>query len=202
MYLTEINHLALITDDMEKTIRFYRDLLCMELTICMGHNNYRHYFFKTGNNHIAFFSYNGARPMKKKFHGSPSTDPIGFDHVSISVDSKQDLFALKDRLEAAGLNVEGAVDHGFIWSIYFFDNNNIPLEASWKCCDLIKIPAIADDDLIPAATEGSNPQKEFWPDVINPTPPEKMTAYPGNGYQTRKIFMDLGMVIVDPDISN
>ena len=202
MYITEINHLALITDDMEKTIRFYRDLLCMKLTICMGQNGYRHYFFKTGNNHIAFFSYDGAKPMNKKFHGSPSTDPIGFDHVSISVDSKQNLFALKDRIEAAGLEVEGAVDHGFIWSIYFFDNNNIPLEASWNCCDLIKFPAVTDDDPLPVATEGSNPQEDVWPDVINPTPPDKMIAHPGNGYHTRKIIMDLGMAVVDPDFSD
>jgi hypothetical protein len=30
----------------------------------------------------------------------------------------------------AGIEVTGAVDHGIIWSIYFFDPNNIPLEAS------------------------------------------------------------------------
>ena len=31
MSFTGINHLAFITNDMEKTIRFYRDLLGMEL---------------------------------------------------------------------------------------------------------------------------------------------------------------------------
>ena len=35
--LTGINHLAFITDDMVKTIRFYRDLLGMELTAGIGH---------------------------------------------------------------------------------------------------------------------------------------------------------------------
>ena len=65
MYLKEINHLAFITGDMEQTIRFYRDLLCMELTHGIGHDGYRHYFFKTGNNYIAFFSYDGAQPMEK-----------------------------------------------------------------------------------------------------------------------------------------
>ena len=96
----------------------------------------------------------------------------------------------------------GAIDHGFLWSIYFFDNNNIPLEASWNCCDLVKIPAMADDAPLPVATEGSNPQNDIWPDVINPTAPERMTARPGNGYHTRKIFMDLGVAIVNPHFSD
>ena len=100
------------------------------------------------------------------------------------------------------MNVEGAVDHGFIWSIYFFDNNNIPLEASWNCCDLTKIPAVADDVPLPVAAEGSYAQENIWPDVINPTPPDRMTARPGNGYHTRKIFMDLDIVTVDPDFSD
>ncbi len=199
MYLKEINHLAFITADMEATIRFYRDLLGMELTHGIGHDGYRHYFFKTANNYIAFFAYDGAQPMEKKFHGSPSTKPLGFDHVSISVGSKEDLFALKDRLEAAGLEVAGAVDHGFVWSIYFFDNNNIPLEASWDCFDVVETPAILEDDPLPVAGEGSAPQPGHWPEVTAPTPPEEMTAHPGNGYPTREVLLREGKVVLRAD---
>ena len=199
MYLQEINHLAFITDDMEKTIRFYRDLLGMELTLGIGHDGYRHYFFKTANNYIAFFAYEGARAMEKKSHGAPSTAPLGFDHLSISVNSKTDLFALKDRLDAAGIEVSGAVDHGFGWSIYFFDNNNIPLEATWNCLDVIKTPAIVEDDPLPVAAEGAEPQPGIWPDVTNPTPPEKMTAHAGNGYQMREDFLRDGLAVLRPD---
>ncbi len=199
MYLQEINHLAFITDDMEKTIRFYRDLLGMELTLGIGHDGYRHYFFKTANNYIAFFAYEGARAMEKKSHGAPSTAPLGFDHLSISVNSKTDLFALKDRLDAAGIEVSGAVDHGFGWSIYFFDNNNIPLEATWNCLDVIKTPAIVEDDPLPVAAEGAEPQPGIWPEVTNPTPPEKMTAHAGNGYQMREDFLRDGLAVLRPD---
>jgi catechol 2,3-dioxygenase-like lactoylglutathione lyase family enzyme len=191
MYLKEINHLAFITDDMERTIRFYRDLLGMELTHGIGHDGYRHYFFKTGNNYIAFFAYAGARPMKRKFHGVASAAPLGFDHLSITVESKHDLFALKDRLEAAGVEVTGAVDHGVIWSIYFFDNNNIPLEASWDTCDVIKT--------LPVAEEGSAPQPGHWPEVTDPTPPEKMTAHPGNGFNMRDMLVEKGFVAPKAD---
>lgn len=201
MYLKEINHLAFITPDMEKTIRFYRDLLGMELTAGIGHDGYRHYFFKTGNNYIAFFAYDGAQAMEKKFHGSPSTEPLGFDHLSISVASKEDLFALKDRLEAAGIEVTGAVDHGFIWSIYFFDNNNIPLEASWEFIDIVKTPAIVEDDPLAVAEEGSGPQPGIWPDVTSPTPPEQMTAHAGNGHQMRDEFLRKGLAAPKPEFA-
>ncbi len=42
MLIRGINHLAFITDDMPKTIRFYRDLLGLELVAGIGHDGYRH----------------------------------------------------------------------------------------------------------------------------------------------------------------
>ena len=59
MKFTGINHLAFITDDMEKTIRFYRDLLGLELVAGVGKEGYRHYFFLLGDgrSQIAFFEY-------------------------------------------------------------------------------------------------------------------------------------------------
>ena len=192
MALRGINHLAFITDDMVKTIRFYRDLLGLELTAGIGHDGYRHYFFGMGENQVAFFEYAGARPMERKFHGSPTTEPLGFDHVSFTLDSREDLFALKDRLEAAGFEVTGAVDHGIIWSIYFFDPNNIPLEASWPVADLLRTPAIVDDDPLAIVAEGAEPQPGHWPEVTRPTPPEQMTAHAGNGHAMRTAFVAEG----------
>ena len=199
MYLKEINHLALITADMAGTIRFYRDLLGMELTHGIGHNGYRHYFFKTANNYIAFFAYEGAQLMEKKFHGTPSTKKLGFDHLSITVSSKEDLFALKDRLEAAGVEVTGAIDHGITWSIYFFDNNNIPLEGSWDICEVIRAPAIVEDDPLAVAEEGAEPQPGIWPEVTFPTPPNQMTADPGNGFNMRDVLIERGQMAPKSD---
>ena len=192
MYLQEINHLAFITPDLVKTIRFYRDLLGMELSHGIGHDGYRHYFFKTGNNHIAFFEYEGARPMQRKFHGVRTEEPLGFDHVAVSVPSKEALFALKDLLEAAGVEVQGAIDHGFGWSIYFFDPNNIPLEATWDCLEITGTPALLDDAPLEVAAEGAGPQPGIWPAVETPTPPEEMRARPGNGFAMRESFLKAG----------
>ncbi len=55
-----INHLAMVTGDMDKTVRFYRDVLGMPLVSTTGNvparYPYRHYFFELGDgNTIAFF---------------------------------------------------------------------------------------------------------------------------------------------------
>lgn len=192
MKFTGINHLAFITDDMEKTIRFYRDLLGMELVAGIGHGGYRHYFFKCGNAQIAFFEYDGAQPMEHKFHGAPTRKPLGFDHVSLTLESREALFDLKDRLAAAGFEVTGAVDHGTIWSIYFFDPNNIPLEASWDCVEVTQPPAMDEEEPMDIVAEGAGPQPGIWPEPQNPTPPEMMRAWPGNGYTMRETFLREG----------
>ncbi len=193
MLLKGINHLAFITGDMEKTIRFYRDLLGMELVAGIGHDGYRHYFFQAGSAQVAFFEYEGARPMERKFHGSPTREPLGFDHVAFSVGSRDDLFGLKDKLEAAGFEVTGAVDHGTLWSIYFFDPNNIPLEASWDCMELVKTPAMDEQEPMDIVAEGAGPQPGVWPEVATPTPREDMTAHPGNGVTMRETFLRGGL---------
>ncbi len=192
MKLTGINHLAFITNDMVTTIRFYRDLLGMELVAGIGHEGYRHYFFRAGNTQIAFFEYDAASPMARKSHGTPTNKPLGFDHVAFTVDSREDLFGLKDKLEAAGFEVAGAVDHGIIWSIYFYDPNNIPLEASWDCMDLVKVPAMDEVAPLDIVAEGAGPQPGIWPEVTEPTPPERMTAHGGNGFTMRETFLAQG----------
>jgi catechol 2,3-dioxygenase-like lactoylglutathione lyase family enzyme len=192
MKITGINHLAFITDDMTQTIRYYRDLLGMELATGIGHDGFRHYFFSAGSAMVAFFEYQGAAKMNRKPHGSPTRLPLGFDHVSFTVGSREELFAVKDKIAAAGFEVSGAVDHGTVWSIYFFDNNNIPLEVSWNIMELTETPAIVDIDPLPIAEEGSEPQAGIWPEVINPTPISQMTACGGNGLEMRESFLKDG----------
>lgn len=194
MLIKGLNHLAFITDDMTKTVRFYRDLLGMTLQAGVGHDGYRHYFFQMGTGQVAFFEYDGASPMKRgKFHGERTSEPIGFDHVSFTVESREALFQLKDKLEAAGFRVDGAVDHGTMWSIYFFDPNNIPLEASWDCMEILDAPAIVDDDPLPVVAEGAQPQPGHWPEVKAATPVSAMVATSGNGIPMRQSFLDRGL---------
>jgi catechol 2,3-dioxygenase-like lactoylglutathione lyase family enzyme len=203
MSLQGINHLAFITNDMVTTIRFYRDLLGLELSAGIGHDGYRHYFFQLadGTTHVAFFEYDGATVMNRKFPGDRTTLPLGFDHVSFTVESREALFALKDRVEAAGIEVEGAVDHGLFWSIYFYDpHNNIPLEATWQFMDLEQTPAISEDDPLDIAAEGSGLQPGHWPSVENSTPESEMRALAGNGQPMREHFLKQGLASYSVDV--
>jgi len=203
MNLQGINHLAFITDDMVTTIRFYRDLLGMKLSAGIGHDGYRHYFFQLadGATHVAFFEYDGATVMHRKFPGDRTSEPLGFDHVSFTVDSREELFALKDRLEAAGIEVEGAVDHGIFWSIYFYDpHNNIPLEATWQFMELERMPAITEDDPLAVAAEGAGMQPGHWPAVEQSTAASKMRALTGNGQPMREYFLEQGLARFRDDL--
>ncbi len=200
MRLTGVNHLAFITNDLTKTIRFWRDLLGLRLEAGIGHEGYRHYFFKLGDeNQIAFFEYEQASPMEYKFHGERTDKPLGFDHLSMTVDTVEELFGFKDKLEAAGFKVHGAVDHGIIWSIYFFDPNNIPLEISWETMKVTNPPAMDEVKPMEIVAEGADPQPGHWPEVTNPTPRDQFTAHGGNAYTMRETFLREGIGDLRPE---
>jgi len=181
---TGINHLAMVTCDMERTIRFWRDLLGMRLIGGLGSKGYRHYFFEISETDmIAFFQWPEVEDMPEKDHGVPVKGPIAFDHVSIGVQSDDALWMLKDRLEAAGFWVSEVIDHGFIHSIYSFDPNNIPIEFSSPVdrVDLRKHPQMLDKFPCQAAREGPQPRKDIRPADIDATVEGQRTVFPGEG---------------------
>ena len=157
-----INHLALITADMDATVRFYHGVLGARLIATIGTPAFRHYFFEFGpENTVAFFEYTGvtlegfAKPA-----GVPDPRAVQFDHVSFNVPDEDALLALRDRLKAAGCEITDVVDHGFIRSVYFTDPNGIALEASWWTLDATGRPAdygderlFGDPDPVAAVTE-------------------------------------------------
>ena len=196
MHLKEINHVVFITDDIVKTIRFYRDLLGMELTQAYGGPGIRHYFFKTGNNEMAFFEYPDVKSTDDAAQGGPANRRQGgFDHISFNVGSKEELFAVKDRVEAAGIPVNGVLDHGMLWSFYFEDPNGIELEVIWPCTELVIAPAEDDANPLPIVAEGSKPQPGHWPDVGTPTLPENMICKePSAGYDSIGRFLSAGIM--------
>jgi catechol 2,3-dioxygenase-like lactoylglutathione lyase family enzyme len=143
-----INHLALVTNDMESTVRFYVGALGARLVATIGNAHFRHYFFEIGpGNTIAFFEYPGspAVPFAKPA-GIPDPRAPQFDHVSFDLPDEEALLAFRNRLKAAGCEVTDVVDHGFIRSIYFNDPNGISLEASYWVVDATAGPTTWDDE--------------------------------------------------------
>jgi len=181
---TSVNHLALVTSDMDMTIRYWRDLLGLRLVAGLGDRRFRHYFFALSETDmVAFFEWPKVQPVPAKDHGVPVAGPLAFDHVSFGVASQDDLWAIKDRIEAAGFWVSEVIDHGFIHSIYTFDPNEIPIEFSVGVpgVDVRRQPRMKDKLPCPAAAEGAEPQPGRWPAVTRPTPPEEREVFPGEG---------------------
>lgn len=179
-----VNHLAMATGDMDKTIRFWRDLLGMRLVAGLGQPGYRHYFFEISETDlIAFFEWTGVKPVAKKEHGRPVSGPFIFDHVSFGVENEDDLWSLKDKLEAAGFPVSDVIDHGFIHSIYAHDPNGIPIEFSHNVerVDIRETPQMRDRAPSRITLEGAESQSGIWPEVAMPTPKSKRVVYPGAG---------------------
>jgi catechol 2,3-dioxygenase-like lactoylglutathione lyase family enzyme len=188
MKLKGINHLALATRDMDKTITFWRDLIGLRLIAGLGRPGYRQYFFELGPmNMLLFFEWKEVDPLPEKDHGVPVKGPFAFDHLAMEVNSKEDLWNIYDRLNAAGIWVSEVLDHGFIFSIYSFDPNNIPIEFSWSNqeIDLRKKPRMLDSLPTSRALQGPDPVKEHWPRVKNPTPKKDRKIYPGEGSEFR-----------------
>jgi catechol 2,3-dioxygenase-like lactoylglutathione lyase family enzyme len=157
-----INHLALITDDMDATVRFYDGVLGARLVADLGNRSFRHYFFEFGaGNTVAFFEYQGVElETFAKPAGVPDPRAVQFDHLSFNLPDETALLTLRDRLKAAGCEVTDLVDHGFLRSIYFTDPNGIALEASYWVTDPTGRPAdyadeglFADPDPVPAVRE-------------------------------------------------
>jgi hypothetical protein len=109
--------------------------------------------------------------------------PFIFDHVSFGVQTADDLWQLKDTLEAAGANVSDVIDHGFIHSISTYDPNGIPIEFSHNVegIDIRKEPQMRDRTPSQAALEGAEPRVVTWPKVKTTTPASGRVAYPGAG---------------------
>jgi catechol 2,3-dioxygenase-like lactoylglutathione lyase family enzyme len=179
-----VNHIAMATGDLDMTIRFWRDLLGMRLIAGLGQSGYRHYFFEISETcAIAFFEWPSVKPVPEKEHGRIVSGPFIFDHISFGVETEDELWSLKDRVDAAGFWVSEVIDHGFIHSIYSFDPNGIPIEFSCnvKDIDLRKRPVMIDPGPPPVAREGSEPRQDIWPAVARPTPAEERKIYPGDG---------------------
>jgi hypothetical protein len=81
--------------------------------------------------HIAFFDLGDNTAALP----SPNT-PAWVNHIALRVHSRDDLLAMKARLEQHRVEVVGVTDHdGYIESIYFFDPNGFRLELTVEVAD-------------------------------------------------------------------
>jgi catechol 2,3-dioxygenase-like lactoylglutathione lyase family enzyme len=116
-----VHHAALISSDVERTVRFYQDVLEFPLTEVIENRDYpgsTHFFFDLGNgNLLAFFDFPGLDV-------GPYAEVLGgLHHVAISVEPER-WAHLVDNLEKAGIE---HVVHSKV-SVYFSDPDGARLE--------------------------------------------------------------------------
>jgi catechol 2,3-dioxygenase-like lactoylglutathione lyase family enzyme len=157
-----VNHLALVTADMDATVRFWHGVIGARLVATLGTDAFRHYFFEVGpGSTVAFFEYRD-QPLARfaKPAGVPDPRASQFDHLSLDLPDEDALLRLRSRLKEHGCEVTDVVDHSVMRSIYFTDSNGIALEASWWAVDITGRPAdygdertFADPHPVPAVEE-------------------------------------------------
>lgn len=144
-----LHHFAWRCRDAEETRRFYEDLLGLPLVHVIRKDHvpstgefcpYVHIFFRMRDgSHIAFFDLGDGTAALP----SPNT-PAWVNHIALRVGSREDLHAMKERLEQHGVQVVGITDHdGYIESIYFFDPNGFRLELTVEVADPGTVQAYA-----------------------------------------------------------
>lgn len=116
-----LHHTALISSDVERTVRFYQDVLGFPLTELIENRDYpgsSHFFFDIGNgNLLAFFDFPGLDV-------GPYAEVLGgLHHMAISVDPQR-WEQLVQRLAEAGVAHE--VHSGV--SVYFRDPDGARIE--------------------------------------------------------------------------
>jgi catechol 2,3-dioxygenase-like lactoylglutathione lyase family enzyme len=116
-----IHHTALLSSDVERTIRFYHGILEFPLTEIIENRDYQgsnHFFFDVGNgNLLAFFDFPGLDL-------GPYAEVLGgLHHIAISVTPEKWAY-LRDKLAAAGVPFQE--ESGT--SVYFRDPDGARLE--------------------------------------------------------------------------
>jgi len=168
-----VNHLALVSSDMARTVEFYSGVLGMPLikTIDLPRGMGQHFFFDLGHgDSLAFFWFPdapaaqpGVASAKRGMLPGPSAHG-SMNHIAINVPEEK-LDEYYDKLRAKGIECSRVINHDdspmqaslettpttFVRSIYFYDPDGIALElAAWtrelpKDGDVRHAPANASD---------------------------------------------------------
>jgi catechol 2,3-dioxygenase-like lactoylglutathione lyase family enzyme len=174
-----INHLALVSSDMERTVDFYTNVLDMPLVKTLEiPGGAQHFFFDCGNNNsVAFFWFPGAPEAAPGVAGAaemPGEGSIVSAHGSmnhVAFDVPADKFdEYVEKLKARGVEVSAVLNHDnsestvaremhdgvFVRSAYFRDPDGILLElAAWTAGfgpeDVAHAPANAEGERVTPA---------------------------------------------------
>lgn len=119
-----IGHVHLKVGDLERAIRFYRDVLGFELTQRYGEEAA---FLSAGGYHHHI----GLNTWESEGGSPPPPGSTGLYHIAIAYPARSELADALRRVLRAGIRLEGASDHGVSVAIYLRDPDGNGVELYW-----------------------------------------------------------------------
>jgi len=128
---TRIGHVHLTVSDLDRALRFYRDVLGFEVTSTYGRDAV---FLSAG----GYYLHNGLNTWAGPGALRPAPGTTGLYHFAILYPDRRALATAVRRVLDAGIPFEGAADHGVSEAVYLRDpdGNGVELyrdrpEAEW-----------------------------------------------------------------------
>ena len=195
-----INHIAVATRDMKGQIAFFTDVLGLPLRALYrmhGVEGAFHAFVELNpETYFAFVDHPEATDSSEigvTHAGTPAGAVSAgvMQHVAFTVDSVEQLLALRDRIRSRGVVAIGPLDHGFCQSIYFAGPEGLVLEATageaidpraWIDPEVVALCNISNDQLAGYRTpENYEPSSQPVPQAGN-DPSKPHLAFPEEVY--------------------
>jgi catechol 2,3-dioxygenase len=121
---TRIGHVHLKVADIERSLKFYRDLLGFEVTIRYGTQAA---FISAGGYHHHI----GLNTWHSKDMPPAKEEGVGLYHTAIVYPTRKDLAVIFNRLVKANYPLTGASDHGVSEALYLNDPDGNGVELYW-----------------------------------------------------------------------
>jgi catechol 2,3-dioxygenase len=119
-----IGHVHLKVADLERALKFYRDVLGFELTQRFGSQAA---FLSAGGYHHHI----GLNTWESAGGSPPPPGTTGLYHVAILYPTRALLADALRRVQAAGIELDGAADHGVSEALYLRDPDGNGVELYW-----------------------------------------------------------------------
>lgn len=119
-----IGHVHLKVANLERSLKFYRDLLGFEVTTRYGEQAA---FISAGgyHHHIGLNTWHSKDAPPAPING------VGLYHTAILYPNRKDLATIFDRLRKASYKLSGASDHGVSEALYLNDPDGNGVELYW-----------------------------------------------------------------------